>query len=69
MRAGRRHASSKSAGTIEQYASKYLTRALDVLHVASALLLKTTEFASFDLRQRNLASAVGLKLLPVRLVP
>lgn len=50
----------------EQYASKYLTRALDVLHVASALLLKTTEFASFDLRQRNLASAVGLKLLPVR---
>jgi hypothetical protein len=50
----------------EQYASTYLTRALDVLHVAAALLLKTPEFASFDLRQRNLASALGLKGLPVR---
>jgi hypothetical protein len=51
----------------EQHASKYLTRALDVLHVAGAILLSCGEFASFDVRQRNLASAVGLKTLPLRL--
>jgi hypothetical protein len=48
----------------EQYAASYLTRALDVLHVAAAVLLSCGEFASFDLRQRGLASAVGLKVLP-----
>jgi predicted nucleic acid-binding protein len=53
----------------EQYAPKHLTRALDILQVAAALLLKTAEFVSFDLRQRRLASDVGLKLLPVRLNP
>lgn len=55
----------KALDLSEQFASSYLTRALDVLHVAAALLLKTPEFASFDLRQRNLASASGLKVLPV----
>jgi hypothetical protein len=53
----------------EQYAPKHLTRALDILQVAAALLLKPAEFVSFDLRQRRLASDVGLKLLPVRLNP
>ena len=48
----------------EQYASTYLTRALDVLHVAGAIVLNCREFASFDLRQRNLASATGLKVVP-----
>ena len=48
----------------EQYASNYLTRALDVLHVAGAILLNCREFASFDLRQRKLASAAGLKVVP-----
>jgi hypothetical protein len=53
----------------EQYAPKHLTRVLDILQVAGALLLKPAEFVSFDLRQRRLASDVGLKLLPVRLNP
>jgi predicted nucleic acid-binding protein len=39
-------------------------RSLDILHVASALILGAGEFASFDHRQRKLAQEVGLKLLP-----
>jgi len=39
------------------------TRALDVLHVASALTLETTHFVSYDERQRALAKAAGLRLL------
>ncbi len=35
-------------------------RTLDVLHVASAKLIGTTEFCTFDARQSRLASRVGL---------
>jgi predicted nucleic acid-binding protein len=38
-------------------------RTLDVLHVAVAKLMGTAEFCTFDTRQSNLASQVGL--LPV----
>ena len=37
------------------------TRTLDVLHVACALELKLRHFLTFDLRQQQLAQAVGLK--------
>lgn len=40
------------------------TRSLDVLHVASAKALRSRQFASFDERQRALASAVRLTLVP-----
>ena len=39
-------------------------RALDVLHVATALHLEAKEFLSFDERQRKLASAEGLAVRP-----
>jgi len=39
-------------------------RALDILHVASALILGAKRFASFDRRQRKLAQAVDLVLVP-----
>ena len=39
-------------------------RALDVLHVATALHLGAREFLSFDNRQRKLATAEGLKVKP-----
>ena len=39
-------------------------RSLDILHVAAALLLKTSEFASFDEKQRVLAEKAGLKPIP-----
>jgi len=35
-----------------------------ILHVAAALLLKATAFASFDGKRRILAKKVGLKLAP-----
>jgi hypothetical protein len=47
-----------------EYAARYLTRTLDVLHVAAALLLEAKTLASFDDRQRRLAAGVGLQLLP-----
>ena len=39
-------------------------RALDVLHVATALHLEAKEFLSFDQRQRKLATAEGLAVGP-----
>jgi predicted nucleic acid-binding protein len=39
------------------------TRALDVLHVASALTLDARRFVSYDERQAALAKAVGLRVL------
>ncbi len=39
------------------------TRSLDVLHVACALELQLRHFLTFDERQRQLAAAVGLKLI------
>jgi len=37
-------------------------RFLDMLHVASAQLLKADRFLTFDLRQRTLAAAVGFNV-------
>ena len=39
------------------------TRTLDVLHVASALVLRATVFYTFDQRQATLASSEGLRVL------
>ena len=38
-------------------------RTLDVLHVASALVLEFKAFLTFDVRQQKLARAVGLKVV------
>ena len=38
------------------------TRTLDILHVASALVLQSTTFLTFDTRQAGLARAEGLSL-------
>ena len=40
------------------------TRTLDLLHVASALVLRADTFCTFDQRQASLASAEGLRLQP-----
>jgi predicted nucleic acid-binding protein len=39
-------------------------RSFDALHVAAAVALGTRDFLSFDARQRSLAQAVGLVVLP-----
>jgi len=44
-----------------RYGSRLGVRTLDILHVTSAVLLRAEMFLSFDLRQLNLARALGLK--------
>ena len=45
-----------------QWVAQLGTRAFDVVHVAAALEFGATGFFSFDLQQRKMAQAVGLKL-------
>jgi predicted nucleic acid-binding protein len=47
----------------EEHTPVFGCRSLDVLHVASALELECKRFLTFDLRQRRLARAAGLKLV------
>jgi predicted nucleic acid-binding protein len=48
----------------KRYAAEIQCRTLDILHVALALETETPYFVSFDRRQRQLAQAVRLKVLP-----
>jgi predicted nucleic acid-binding protein len=45
-----------------RYTPQLGIRTLDILHVASALELKASQFWTFDDRQAKLAKAVGLKV-------
>jgi hypothetical protein len=47
-----------------KYTSTLGIRSLDLMQVGSALALEAEAFASFDLAQRKLAHAAGLKLQP-----
>jgi len=40
------------------------TRSTDVLHVAAAVVLKASDFLTFNLRQAKLAKTAGLKVWP-----
>jgi predicted nucleic acid-binding protein len=55
---------AKAAELSDRHGATIGTRTLDVLHVAAALVLGTTRFFSFDLRQRALAEKAGLKVEP-----
>lgn len=44
-------------------------RSLDLLHVASALLLESQDFLTFDNRQIALAKAAGLKIIDLTRIP
>ena len=46
------------------HSAKLGTRTLDLLHVASALILKPDVFYTFDKRQRTLAKTQRLRILP-----
>jgi len=50
-----------------KYAPSLAVRTLDIMHVAAARILKCRVFVSFDKRQRDLAEAVHMKLLPTHL--
>jgi predicted nucleic acid-binding protein len=45
-----------------RWSSKLGTRTLDILHVASAVILRAEAFYTFDRVQEKLARAVGLKV-------
>ncbi len=47
----------------QAHTAKLGTRTLDVLHVATAVVLAVTHFVSYDVRQLALAEAVGFKVL------
>jgi predicted nucleic acid-binding protein len=46
------------------YSAKLGTRTLDLLHVASVLILRPDVFYTFDKRQRKLAKVERLRVLP-----
>jgi predicted nucleic acid-binding protein len=46
----------------KKYAARIGVRTLDSLHVACALELRADRFWTFDLRQQELAQAVGLNI-------
>jgi len=60
-----RGALNRAAELSHRYTPKLGTRSLDVLHVACALELKLKHFLTFDSRQQQLATTVGLK--PIRM--
>ena len=45
-----------------QHTSSYGHRALDILHVATALYLGAQEFLTFDIKQSRLAHEAGLEI-------
>ena len=55
---------AKARELSKKFTPEISARSLDILHVAAALLLRTTEFASFDEKQRVLAKKAGLRLVP-----
>lgn len=57
----------QAANLSRQYSVRLGTRTLDVLHVAAAMAVQPEFFLSFDRRQRSLANAAGLPVLPRRL--
>ena len=48
----------------EKHSATNGSRSLDILHVAAAKTLRASDLLSFDLRQRALAIAAGLKTFP-----
>jgi predicted nucleic acid-binding protein len=54
----------KTAALSRRHTAKLGVRTLDVIHVAAALVLKPDVFFSFDDRQRKLARAARLQVLP-----
>lgn len=60
-----RAALNRAAELSQLHTPRLGTRSLDVLHVACALELKLSHFLTFDIRQRQLAQAAGLKALRI----
>ena len=55
----------QAEGLSETHTPAVGCRSLDLLHVASALVLAVSDFLTFDDRQANLAEKAGLRLVKV----
>lgn len=55
----------KAEDLSREHTARLGCRSLDLLHIASAVLLRAGEIVTFDARQANLATRVGLKLMQV----
>jgi predicted nucleic acid-binding protein len=55
----------KAGELSETYSGVLGCRSLDVLHIASALLIRSTAFLTYDERQRALAGRAGLEVVRV----
>lgn len=55
---------SRARGLSVGHTKELKSRSLDILHVASAMELGLREFWSFDVRQKELARHVGLRVNP-----
>ncbi len=58
-----RHALDRAGDLSRLHTPVLGTRTLDVLHVASALVLESRSFVTYDERQAALAKAVGLRVV------
>ena len=54
----------RAADLSAKYSAKMGTRSLDLLHVAAALESGSTDFISYDARQRKVAAGEGLRVVP-----
>jgi predicted nucleic acid-binding protein len=54
----------KASQLSRRYALTHGVRFLDLLHIASALVVKSRQFLTFDARQGRLARAAGLDVRP-----
>jgi len=54
----------RAAALAEKYSPHFGTRSLDLLHVAAALESGSTDFVSYDARQRKVAAGEGLRVVP-----
>ncbi|HEX3628271.1 MAG TPA: type II toxin-antitoxin system VapC family toxin [Verrucomicrobiae bacterium] len=61
-----RAALNRAAELSQNHTPKLGTRSLDVLHVACAVELRCRYFLTFDVRQQELAAAVGLKTVRMK---
>jgi predicted nucleic acid-binding protein len=55
---------AKAMELSHRHTQSFATRSLDLLHVATALIISARCFYSFDERQRQTASAEGLSIKP-----
>lgn len=55
----------KALDLARRHSAKLGTRTLDLLHVAAAIVLRAEVLYTFDDRQRKLAHAERLRILPV----